>query len=148
MRRILIATEGSTISAAAIRQFIAVLGTQPFELFVLSVITRPTLPDQLPQVIASYDGAADAALSAIDHATAELRAAGLPAQGLVRTGEPAPAIVACAKEIGADLIVLGSHGRKGAERMLHGSVAESVLMHAPCGVLIYPVGVTLEVAGV
>ncbi|HEY9898753.1 MAG TPA: universal stress protein [Pantanalinema sp.] len=147
MRRILIATEGSTVSAAAIRQFIAVLGTQPFELHVLSVIPSPVLPDQMPQVIAGYDQLAETALTALDLAAAELREAGLEARGLVRTGEPASTIVAIAKEIGADLIVLGSNARKGAERLLHGSVAESVLMHAPCGVLIYPVGVALEAAG-
>lgn len=144
MSRILIATEGSAVSAAAIRKFIAVLGTQSITLHVLAVIPRPTLPGQLPQVVAGYDDSAEAALTALDHAAAELRAAGLEAHTLVKTGEPAATIVETARELAADLIVLGSHGRKGAERMLHGSVAESVLMHAPCGVLIYPAAVALE----
>ncbi|MEP7321146.1 MAG: universal stress protein, partial [Saprospiraceae bacterium] len=42
-----------------------------------------------------------------------------------------------AKEIKADLIVMGSHGRKGMNRILMGSVAESILRQAPCAVLIY-----------
>ncbi|MEP7267839.1 MAG: universal stress protein [Saprospiraceae bacterium] len=51
--------------------------------------------------------------------------------------DPAQAIVDRAKEIKADLIIMGSHGRKGMNRILMGSVAESVLRHANCGVIIY-----------
>lgn len=45
-------------------------------------------------------------------------------------------IVALATEIGADLIVMASHGRTGLSRLLMGSVAESVMRMAPCPVLI------------
>lgn len=138
MRRILIATEGSSVSAEAIRQFIAVLGTQPCELHVLSVIPQPVLPSSLPQVVANFDSDAEAALTALDLAVAELRNAGLNARGMVKVGDPSRAIVALARELEVALIVLGTNGRKGAERLLQGSVAEAVLMHAPCGVLIYP----------
>ncbi len=48
--------------------------------------------------------------------------------------DPAPAIVACARDIGADLIVMGTHGRTGVQRLLHGSVAEAVAAQAPCPV--------------
>lgn len=47
---------------------------------------------------------------------------------------PAPAIIACAREISADLIVMGTHGRVGVDRLLHGSVAEAVAAAAPCPV--------------
>ncbi|HKA55947.1 MAG TPA: universal stress protein [Candidatus Binatia bacterium] len=50
-------------------------------------------------------------------------------------GRPAAEIVAAAKNIGADLIVMGTHGRSGLTRALLGSVAESVLRKAPCPVL-------------
>ena len=39
-------------------------------------------------------------------------------------------------EVGADLLVMGTHGRRGLRRALLGSVAESVLRHAPCPVLL------------
>jgi nucleotide-binding universal stress UspA family protein len=48
--------------------------------------------------------------------------------------DPRHAIVDCAREWGADLIILGSHGRRGLDRLLLGSVAESVVRHAPCSV--------------
>jgi nucleotide-binding universal stress UspA family protein len=50
-------------------------------------------------------------------------------------GRPAAEIVAAAKKVGADLIVMGTHGRSGLTRVLLGSVAESVLRKAPCPVL-------------
>jgi nucleotide-binding universal stress UspA family protein len=48
---------------------------------------------------------------------------------------PAPGIEAYAGEHGADLVVMGSHGRRGLERLFLGSVTEEVLRHAPCPVL-------------
>jgi nucleotide-binding universal stress UspA family protein len=61
-----------------------------------------------------------------------------PVTPLVRTGDPADEIVAAAREWGADLIVVGTHGRRGIGRMFLGSVAETVLRHAPCAVLVIP----------
>lgn len=49
-------------------------------------------------------------------------------------GFVAESIVAEAKEWGADLIVLGSHGRKGIQKFLLGSVAEKVAVHSPCSI--------------
>lgn len=51
--------------------------------------------------------------------------------------DAATAIVDIAKEIKSDLIILGSHGRRGMNRVLMGSVAESVMRHAGCAVMIY-----------
>ena len=52
-------------------------------------------------------------------------------------GDPATEIVRIAEEEQAELIVLGTHGRTGLSRILMGSVAEAVVRHAPCPVLIY-----------
>ena len=51
---------------------------------------------------------------------------------------PADAIVACARELRADLIVMGKHHLGFVEHILAGSVAEKVVRHAPCNVLIAP----------
>ena len=51
-------------------------------------------------------------------------------------GVPSEAIVALAKREGVDLIVMSSHGRTGLGRLLMGSVAEQVLRHAACPVLV------------
>jgi nucleotide-binding universal stress UspA family protein len=50
-------------------------------------------------------------------------------------GVPAEAIVAQAQQIRADLVVVGTHGRKGLDRLILGSVAESVVRGAHCSVL-------------
>ena len=54
----------------------------------------------------------------------------------VPVGKPAGEIVKAAKEWPADLIVIGSHGRSGVTRVVLGSVAEAVMRHAPCPVVV------------
>jgi nucleotide-binding universal stress UspA family protein len=51
-------------------------------------------------------------------------------------GKPGTEIVKAAKDWPADVIVIGSHGRGGLTRLLVGSVAEAVMRHAPCPVLV------------
>ncbi len=53
------------------------------------------------------------------------------------SGDPASAIVQLAEEEGADMIVMGTHGRTGLRRLLMGSVAEAVVRRAPCPVLTF-----------
>lgn len=56
-------------------------------------------------------------------------------QLLLRTGDARDSILQVAKELGADLIVMGTHGRRGVTRALLGSVTEAVVRSAPCPVL-------------
>jgi len=51
-------------------------------------------------------------------------------------GRPADAIVQVAKEKNADVIILGSHGKTGIDKLLMGSVAERVIVLASCAVLV------------
>jgi nucleotide-binding universal stress UspA family protein len=60
---------------------------------------------------------------------------GIAVEISVRPGVAHAEIVAAARDMGADLIVIGTHGRSGLDRMLLGSVAERVLRLAPCPVL-------------
>ncbi|MCI0744464.1 MAG: universal stress protein [Verrucomicrobia subdivision 3 bacterium] len=55
---------------------------------------------------------------------------------IVRTGSPVAEIVSIAKKIPADMIVISTHGRGGLKHVLLGSVAERVVRHAPCPVLV------------
>ena len=57
-------------------------------------------------------------------------------QELPRVGRPAPQILEAAQEWRADLVVISSHGRHGVKRVLLGSVAEEVVRHASCPVLV------------
>ena len=54
---------------------------------------------------------------------------------IVRAGEPVLEILIAAEELGADIIVMGTHGRTGLSHVLMGSVAEKVVRKAPCHVL-------------
>jgi nucleotide-binding universal stress UspA family protein len=59
-----------------------------------------------------------------------------PANIAIVEGEAVTAILETAQERGADLIVIGSHGRRGITRLILGSVAENVVRHAPTPVLV------------
>jgi nucleotide-binding universal stress UspA family protein len=59
----------------------------------------------------------------------------IPVEYRLRKGDAAKEILRLAEETHADLIVMGTHGRKGLPRLLIGSVAEAVLRRAPCLVL-------------
>jgi nucleotide-binding universal stress UspA family protein len=61
----------------------------------------------------------------------------VPCTHRLTMGDPAGEIVRIAAEEGAEMIVLGTHGRSGMTRMLMGSVAEAVVRRAPCPVLVY-----------
>jgi nucleotide-binding universal stress UspA family protein len=132
--RILLATDGSPNSRAAATRALDLARTYGSELKVLSVINIPE----------SIDGQAEDLAPALYHIhrdnVAEItgQAAGraLKAEGLVGVGRPAQVITQMARELQADLIIMGSHGRTGIKRLLLGSVTEKVIGQAPCPVLV------------
>ena len=67
-----------------------------------------------------------------------LAAQGVAARVVVRVGLPWEEIVRLAAEEHADMIVMGTQGRTGLDRLLLGSVAERVIRRAPCPVLTVP----------
>jgi nucleotide-binding universal stress UspA family protein len=60
----------------------------------------------------------------------------IPVEHVFLEGDPAKELIRYAVDAGIDLIVMGTHGRTGLERLLMGSVAEKVLRGAPCSVLV------------
>ncbi|MGD1861497.1 MAG: universal stress protein [Leptolyngbyaceae cyanobacterium] len=64
------------------------------------------------------------------------KAAGINTEFTQDIGNPGRAICKRAKSWGADLIIVGSHGRKGLSEMLLGSVSDYVMHHAPCSVMV------------
>jgi nucleotide-binding universal stress UspA family protein len=69
---------------------------------------------------------------------AELRSSGADVRGVVRKGPPWSEVVSAAADEGADLIVVGTHGRRGLPRWLLGSVAERIVRLAPVPVVAVP----------
>ena len=65
-----------------------------------------------------------------------LRSAGLRVTSSVLQGDPRETLIEEARRERADLVVVGSHGRTGLDRLLMGSVASHVVTHAPCSVLV------------
>jgi nucleotide-binding universal stress UspA family protein len=66
-----------------------------------------------------------------------------PGSGFLKKGDARSAILAVAQELHADLIVMGTHGRRGVSRLVLGSVAESVARTAPCPVLLVRSGLAI-----
>jgi nucleotide-binding universal stress UspA family protein len=62
--------------------------------------------------------------------------AGVKAEAIVRSGEPHERVLQVAQETGADVIVLGTHGRKGFMNVVMGSVTRQVIAQAPIPVLV------------
>lgn len=69
----------------------------------------------------------------------------VPVERRLLAGDPADAIVRIAEAEHIDLIVMGTHGRRGLSRLLMGSVAESVVRAAPCPVLTVKQPITVSV---
>jgi nucleotide-binding universal stress UspA family protein len=72
----------------------------------------------------------------LDTVAARLRAAGVDARPLLRTGAVAAAVPAAARELGATLLVAGAGARAGLARLLPGGHAEAIVRRAPCPVLL------------
>jgi nucleotide-binding universal stress UspA family protein len=65
-----------------------------------------------------------------------LLAKSLQVETVIIKGTPADSIIAYATENNVDLIVMSTHGRSGLGRLVYGSVAERVLHHSPCPILL------------
>jgi nucleotide-binding universal stress UspA family protein len=141
--RLLVADDGSTDSIGAARLVSTWPPFQGLSARVIAVVPRAEEPAGASRQAAANEADArriDALRTKrqlVAHGTAvRLTEAGVPAREEVRLGDVAEQIITAAIESEADLIVMGSHGRTGLERVLLGSVARNVLYHAPCSVLI------------
>lgn len=134
-QKILIAVDGEAVSAHAadigIQLACCVSGEVAFVHVVEPGLTHaPGIAAEDLIAEAEKDGLR--ILSALESSISPLFAA----RKFVRVGRPAHEVIAVAKEWPADVIVVGSHGRHGIPRVLLGSVAESVMRHADCPVLV------------
>ena len=88
-----------------------------------------------PKIKDVYDAQRKWAEAKLEARCADLRQRGIKASWRVATGPPFQMIVDMASREQAALIVMGTHGRSGLDRILLGSVAERVIRLAPCPVL-------------
>lgn len=133
---ILVATDFSECAEQALDYAVALAGKLEAKIHLLNVIVIPAMA--IPEV-------GVAVTSTLMDSTVRTQQAGLdklvsqraPAniETMLRTGDARDVIIDEARELGADLIVMGTHGRRGVRRALIGSIAESVVRTAPCPVL-------------
>jgi nucleotide-binding universal stress UspA family protein len=130
---ILAATDFSDASEQAVEYAVQLAKALGARLTLVHVFDEP-FPYQVP-VAPEYTADLRARLEA---RCAELRASGCPARAVVRKGVPWSEVVSAASAEGADLIVVGTHGRRGLPRWLLGSVAERIVRLAPVPVVAVP----------
>jgi nucleotide-binding universal stress UspA family protein len=137
IRRILLATDLGPASTAAVDHALALAAALGASLVVASVV-EPGRP--IPGVGGRVDQLREAREGGVRRITDQAQSLGIRATFLVWLGEAGPSVVAAAEAEGADLIVVGSHGRAGVARLLLGSVSDHVIRHASCPVLVVPPG--------
>ena len=138
-KTILVAVDFSEVSAGAMRVATDLARRLGAQLKVVHVVQPQPVPLPLEGSAIYMDEVQSWQLDEAEKSLAEFiqkqGGQGVVAVTKVRTGVAATEISQEAVDIGADLIVLGTHGRSGLKHLLMGSIAESVLRVAPVPVL-------------
>ena len=124
-KNILLATDGSIHSKAATLLATAVAKEKNYPLTVVSAVVASHSTERRRE--------AEVIVQKIKES---LSGSNIKVSCIVEEGRPEQVIIDNAKESGADLIVMGTHGRTGVERILLGSVSERVIGQAECPVLL------------
>jgi nucleotide-binding universal stress UspA family protein len=143
-RKLLVATDGSTLSKKAVRSAIDLAAALDAELVALYVVPRypvsyfeggVTIPTQ--EVARIEEQWSQKGQAIVDGVVDTAKAAGVKAKALVsRSDLVAESILAAVKKNKCDLVVMASHGRKGLKRILLGSETQQVLTHSSVPVLV------------
>lgn len=138
---VLVAVDESECAARALGVAIDLAASQRAKLVVVYVVDplRAVPPIADPSAVAEpwLVELADMGTALLKEAGDRARAGGVTDVATeLLDGPPAATIVRCARDRSCDVIVVGSHGRKGLSRLVLGSVAEGVMRDAPCPVLV------------
>lgn len=143
VHKILIATDGSQFSNKAVDYGISLakrLGDEVIALYVLNLKHFELYALEHHDDISGYEREnlklGKEGKEALDYVTARADEAGVKASTRMVRGYPADEIVKMAGEEGVSMIVVGNLGKAGIQRMLLGSVSETVVKSAPCPVLV------------
>jgi universal stress protein A len=138
IRHILVATDFSTTAERAAAFAVELAAQVGADVTLLSVYSLAIMTTPEAVYVPTEDEERARAETEFDELEVLAKKLGPPGVHItcrVLEGEPAPTIVRTASEMQADLIVLGTHGRRGVRRLLLGSVAESVVRTAFCPVV-------------
>lgn len=132
--KILLSTDGSASCDNALARALEIAQEHGSKLSAVSVVyTNDEFYALGQKVVQGLYQKADEILAKVKNWAGDL---GVQADLHVKDGEPHQAVVDLAASIACDLIVMGSHGRKGLTRLLMGSVTERVIGYAGCPVLV------------
>lgn len=146
LTRVVLADDGSDFARAAEQVLTSwpIFGQVAIETVSVAHLASPWTSGLAPTVFAEAVGDYGRTAATLirdyteiaESAARRLRQAGLRASALAAQGDPAATIISIAEKSQAELIVLGTHGRTGLRRVLLGSVARNVMLHAHCSVLV------------
>lgn len=132
--KILLATDGSLCSQAAVRRAIDLALSYGGEIIAVSVVdVNDEFQALAPEIVSGITQKAIAAMKAVKE---QAEAAGVKTDTVVMEGEDYKAICELAKCRGANVIVMGTHGRTGLGKLLLGSATRKVIGHTHCPVLV------------
>lgn len=137
-KTVLVATDFSETSAAALEYAVELAGKLGAKVHVVHAFELPLVgfPDGNVTITAEM---ASRIISAAETALAEISkkyaSRDVELQTRLEQADPREGILTAAEKVGADLIVMGTHGRRGIARALIGSVAENVVRTSPIPVL-------------
>jgi universal stress protein A len=138
-QRILMATDLSPASEAAFEEAARMARASGARLYLLHAFEAPNVASvaylPAPGYFQSLAAARACAEGLLQRLVCRDAVKGLDVKPLAERGVPELEIVDIATRVKADLIVMGTHGRRGAARLLLGSVAARVIATAPCPVL-------------
>jgi nucleotide-binding universal stress UspA family protein len=137
-RNILVPVDFSDTAEAALDYAVMLATKLDAKVHLLNVIGVPALgvPELGVALTASViDSVVRSNQEALDKLAASRRDKAQIGEVMLRTGDARDEILRTAGQVGADLIVMGTHGRRGVRRALLGSVAESIVRTATCPVL-------------
>lgn len=124
--RILLPTDGGPSSKNAVAQALELADTFDATLYAISVVDQTIVPPDVRTDIL-YDELEDECVEAVETVETAASERGIDVQTFVEHGTPYKIILDYADELDVDCIVMGTHGRKGLDRYLLGSVTEKVV---------------------
>jgi len=139
-RRVLFGTDFSPASRPAFRRAVALARQSRGRLLIVHVV-----PSGMPLGAEGYvtprmyqemeTAIRQSAQKQLDRLVAQAKKAGVAARGLLLTGAAPEAIALTARKERSDVVIVGTHGRTGLDRLLAGSVASRIVGTAPCPVM-------------
>ncbi len=137
VKNILFATDFTPVAQSALSYAAAIARRFDSKVFVGHVLPPEAYHIVPPAILpAAYDQVRKRALQQLIQAASSRRLQGIPHEVLLAEGDISAMLLDLIRARDIDLVVIGTHGRKGVERFILGSVAEELFRAAPCPVII------------